>query len=180
MIDQVLHDLGEAGAGLNAQMLVIGQHRIGQMDRLIEHAGAGADATASAVVADIIDVVRMLTSDPENRVPHLAFQANALSDVPILSMEEVVTAYYLKIHAADKPGVLADITHILGEREISIEAMIQKEPPETLREEERTATIIMLTHNVIEGSMNQAIREIEALDTIKGPVTRIRMEHLSR
>jgi homoserine dehydrogenase len=143
-------------------------------------AGAGADATASAVVADIIDVVRMLTADPENRVPHLAFQANALSDIPILSMEEVTTAYYLKIQAADKPGVLADITQILGEREISIEAMIQKEPAETLSEEDRTATIIMLTHNVIEGSMNQAIREIEALDTIKGAVTRIRMEHLSR
>jgi len=143
-------------------------------------AGAGADATASAVVADIIDVVRMLTADPENRVPHLAFQANALSDIPILSMDEVTTAYYLKIHAADKPGVLADITRILGEREISIEAMIQKEPAETLKEDERTATIIMLTHNVIEGSMNQAISEIEALDTIKGAVTRIRVENLSR
>jgi len=143
-------------------------------------AGAGADATASAVVADIVDVVRMLTSDPENRVPHLAFQANALSDIPILSMDEVTTAYYLKIHAADKPGVLADITRILGEREISIEAMIQKEPAETLKEDERTATIIMLTHNVIEGSMNQAISEIEALDTIKGAVTRIRVESLSR
>ncbi|WP_455206513.1 homoserine dehydrogenase [Kaarinaea lacus] len=143
-------------------------------------AGAGAEATASAVVADIIDVVRMLTADPENRVPHLAFQANALSNVPILPMEEVVTCYYLKIQAADKPGVLADITQILGERDISIEAMIQKEPAESLIEEERTATIIMLTHKVIEGSMNQAIREIEALDTITGPITRIRMEHLSR
>jgi len=143
-------------------------------------AGAGADATASAVVADIIDVVRMLTADPENRVPHLAFQADALSNVPILPMDEVVTAYYLKMQAIDKPGVLADITRILGERNISIEAMIQKEPAESYSNAERTATIIILTHNVIEGSMNQAIREIEALDTIKGPVTRIRMEHLSR
>jgi len=143
-------------------------------------AGAGADATASAVVADIIDVVRMLTSDPENRVPHLAFQADALSNVPILNMEEVVTAYYLKIQAADKPGVLADITRILGERDISIEAMIQKEPAGSFSQAERTASIIMLTHNVMEGSMNQAIKEIESLDTIQGEVTRIRMEQLSR
>ena len=143
-------------------------------------AGAGADATASAVVADIIDVVRMLTSDPENRVPHLAFQADALSDVPILPMEEVTTAYYLKMHAADKPGVLADVTNILGKCDISIEAMIQKEPAGSFSEEERTATIIMLTGNVIEGAMNQAIKDIEALDAIEGSVTRIRMEQLSR
>lgn len=143
-------------------------------------AGAGADATASAVVADIVDVVRMLTSDPENRVPHLAFQADALSNVPILNVEEVETAYYLKMQAADKPGVLADITRILGERNISIEAMIQKEPAGSFSEADRTASIIMLTHNVIEGSMNQAIQQIESLDTIKGEVTRIRMEQLSR
>jgi len=143
-------------------------------------AGAGADATASAVVADVVDVVRMLTSDPENRVPHLAFQADALSDVPILSMEEVTTAYYLKMQAADKPGVLADVTNILGKRNISIEAMIQKEPVGNFSEEERTATIIMLTGTVIEGAMNQAINDIEALDTIENSVTRIRMEQLSR
>jgi len=143
-------------------------------------AGAGADATASAVVADIVDVVRMLTSDPENRVPHLAFQADALSSAPILNVEEVVTAYYLKMQAADKPGVLADITRILGERNISIEAMIQKEPTGSFSQAERTASIIMLTHNVMEGSMNQAIREIESLDSIQGKVTRIRMEQLSR
>jgi len=143
-------------------------------------AGAGADATASAVVADIIDVTRTLTADPENRVPHLAFQANALSNIPILPMEEVSTAYYLKIQADDKPGVLADITRILGEREISIEAMIQKEPAESFNKSDCTATIIMLTHNVVEGSMNQAIAQLEALPAIKGPVTRIRMEQLSR
>jgi len=143
-------------------------------------AGAGADATASAVVADIVDVVRMLTSDPENRVPHLAFQADALSDLPILNVEEVETAYYLKMQAADKPGVLADITRILGERNISIEAMIQKEPAGSFSESERTASIIMLTHNVIEGSMNQAIQQIESLSAIRGEVTRIRMEQLSR
>jgi len=143
-------------------------------------AGAGADATASAVVADIIDVARTLTADPENRVPHLAFQANALSDIPILPMEAVTTAYYLKIQAEDKPGVLADITRILGEREISIEAMIQKEPAGRFNSAECTATIIILTHNVVEGSMNQAIGQIEALSSIRGPITRIRMEQLSR
>ena len=132
------------------------------------------------MVADIVDVVRMLTSDPENRVPHLAFQADALSDVPILSMEEVTTAYYLKMQAMDKPGVLADVTKILAKRNISIEAMIQKEPAGSFSEEERTATIIMLTGNVIEGAMNQAIKDIEALDTIEDTVTRIRMEQLSR
>ena len=143
-------------------------------------AGAGADATASAVVADIVDVVRMLTADPENRVPHLAFQADALSDLPILNVEEVTTAYYLKMQALDKPGVLADITRILGERDISIEAMIQKEPKGSGSKAERTASIIMLTHDVIEGSMNQAIKQIESLDSIQGEVTRIRMEQLSK
>ena len=143
-------------------------------------AGAGADATASAVVADIIDVVRMLTSDPENRVPHLAFQADSLSDLPILSMEDVETSYYLRMLADDKPGVLADITRILGEKGISIEAMIQKEPPENLTGAERKAKIIMLTHKVVEGQMNQAISAIEALDAINGAVVRIRMEQLSR
>ena len=143
-------------------------------------AGAGADATASAVVADIVDVVRMLTSDPENRVPHLAFQANALSDIPILPMEEIRTAYYLRLCAEDKPGVLADVTRILGERGISIEAMIQKEPQETYKDEAPMATIIMLTQEVMEGDMNQAIKQIEALATIKGEVKRIRLEHLAK
>ena len=110
----------------------------------------------------------------------LLFQADALSDLPVLSVDEVTTSYYLKIQAADKPGVLADITRILGERGISIEAMIQKEPPSNLSEEERTATIIMLTHSVMEGSMNQAIEQIESLDAIEGKVTRIRMEQLSK
>jgi len=143
-------------------------------------AGAGAEATASAVVADIVDVVRTLTSDPENRVPHLAFQADALSDVAILSMDQVKTAYYLKLQAEDKPGVLADVTRILAERGISIEAIIQKEPKKTSPEQDRTATIIILTHRVIEGSMNQAITQIEALDAIKGAAMRIRVEHLSK
>ncbi len=138
-------------------------------------AGAGADPTASAVVADLVDVVRALTSDPENRVPHLAFQPDALSDTPILPMEQVETAYYLRMHATDRPGVMADITRILGEQRISIEAIWQKEPlPDAT-----TVPIIMLTHRVRERQMNEAIARIEALEPVHGRVTRIRLEYLS-
>ena len=137
-------------------------------------AGAGDEPTASAVVADIVDVVRVLTSDPENRVPHLAFQANSLSDLPILSMEEVETAYYLRMQAKDEAGVLADVTRILGDKGISIEAIIQKEPEGDSTE----ANVIMLTHTVVEKQMNEAIQKIESLSTISGEVVRIRMESL--
>ncbi len=136
--------------------------------------GAGDEPTASAVVADIVDVVRVLTSDPENRVPHLAFQPDSLSDLPILKMEEVETAYYLRMQAKDEPGVLADVTRILGDKGISIEAIIQKEPEGDSSE----ANVIMLTHTVIEKQMNEAIQQIESLDTISGEVIRIRMESL--
>lgn len=136
--------------------------------------GAGDEPTASAVVADIIDVVRVLTSDPENRVPHLAFQPDSLSDLPILKMEEVETAYYLRMQAKDEPGVLADVTRILGDKGISIEAIIQKEPEGDSTE----ANVIMLTHTIVEKQMNEAIQKIESLDTISGEVTRIRMESL--
>ena len=138
-------------------------------------AGAGAEPTASAVVADLVDVVRALTSDPENRVPHLAFQPDAMSDAPILSMGDVETAYYLRMQASDKPGVLADVTRILGDHHISIEAIIQKEPAE----DTVTASVIMLTHRVLEKNMNDAIAQIEALDNIHDKVTRIRVESLS-
>jgi homoserine dehydrogenase len=139
-------------------------------------AGAGSEPTASAVVADLVDVVRALTADPENRVPHLAFQADALSDIPILPMAEVETAYYLRLEAEDSPGVLAEVTRILGEAGISIEAIIQKEQaPEAAH-----VPVIMLTHVVREGKMNEAIQRIEALDSIGGPVTRIRVEYLNK
>ena len=138
-------------------------------------AGAGAEPTASAVVADLVDVVRALTSDPENRVPHLAFQPDALSDTPILPISEVETAYYLRMQASDKPGVLAEVTRILGDHHISIEAIIQKEP----EPEMQTASVIMLTHRVLEKNMNDAIAKIEKLDAIHGTVTRIRVESLS-
>ncbi|MCF6209241.1 MAG: homoserine dehydrogenase [Gammaproteobacteria bacterium] len=136
-------------------------------------AGAGAEPTASAVVADLVDVTRTLTVDPENRVPHLAFQPDALSDLPILPMAAVETAYYLRMQAADKPGVLADVTRILGDAGISIEAILQKEPVG-----DSDATIIMLTHRVLEGQMDQAIAAIEALDSISGEIMRIRLETL--
>jgi homoserine dehydrogenase len=139
-------------------------------------AGAGAEATASAVVADLVDVVRALTADPENRVPHLAFQPGALSDLPVLPMAEVRTSFYLRLRAHDRPGVLADITRVLGAHSISIEAILQREPDPDRGE----ATIIILTHQVREGDMQQAITEIEALPHLSSPVTRIRMESLSR
>lgn len=138
-------------------------------------AGAGAHATASSVVADIVDVVRTLTVDPENRVPHLAFQADALSSVPVLCRARFETAYYLRISAADKPGVMADIARILAEQLISIEAIRQR--PDPLREE--ASTIVLLTHRVLEGAMDAAIAKIDALDTIFKPVHRIRVESLS-
>jgi homoserine dehydrogenase len=139
-------------------------------------AGAGADPTASAVVADIVDVVRTLTADPNNRVPHLAFQPDQLSNLPILPIDEVETAYYLRLQARDKPGVLADVTRILGDLGISIEAILQKEP----RAGENTVPVIILTQRVLEKHMNQAIAKIEALPSIAGKVMRIRLEHLNR
>jgi homoserine dehydrogenase len=137
-------------------------------------AGAGAEPTASAVVADLVDVVRALTSDPENRVPHLAFQPDALSDLPVCTMEDIKTAYYLRMNAVDRPGVLADITRILGDLQISIEAILQKEPLAG----EHHVPIIFLTHRVRERAMNTALAQIEALQSIKGPVIRIRLETL--
>ncbi|HTS52449.1 MAG TPA: homoserine dehydrogenase [Burkholderiales bacterium] len=138
-------------------------------------AGAGAEPTASAVVADLVDVTRMHTADPENRVPHLAFQPDALSDTPILPMDAVETAYYLRLRVLDRPGVLADITRILADLSISIDAMVQKEPGEG----EEQVDIIMLTHVTIEKNINAAIARIEALPVNLAKVTRIRLEELA-
>jgi homoserine dehydrogenase len=138
-------------------------------------AGAGAEPTASAVVADLVDVTRMHTADPENRVPHLAFQPDALSDTPILPMDEVETAYYLRLRVLDRPGVLADITRILADLSISIDAMVQKEPGEG----EDQVDIIMLTHLTIEKNINAAIARIEALPVNLAKVIRIRLEELA-
>jgi homoserine dehydrogenase len=139
-------------------------------------AGAGAEPTASAVVADLVDVTRMHTADPEQRVPHLAFQPDRMSDLPILAMEEVETSYYLRLRVLDRPGVLADITRILADQSISIDAMVQKEPSEG----EEQVDIIMLTHLTLEKNINIAIKRIESLPVISGKVTRIRLEELGR
>lgn len=139
-------------------------------------AGAGAEPTASSVIADLIDVARLLTADPEHRVPYLAFLPELLSDMPIVPMEEVETAYYLRLQAMDKPGVLADITRILADSGISISAMVQKEHAE----EEDKVNIIMLTHTTIEKNINTAIDHIERLPAMAGKVVRIRMEELSK
>ena len=138
-------------------------------------AGAGAEPTASAVVADLVDVVRALTSDPENRVPHLAFQPDALAQIPIVDMESIETAYYLRLNVVDQPGVLADVTRILGSGGISIEAILQHEPEDGAS----TVPVVILTHRVIERAMNRALAEIEALPQIHNQVVRIRMEQLA-
>lgn len=138
-------------------------------------AGAGALPTASAVVADLVDVTRTLTTDPSNRVPHLAFQPDELADTPVLPMEAIQTSYYLRLTAIDRPGVMARIASILGEEGISIEAIKQTAP----NKGETQVTLVMLTHRVIEGQMNTAIARIEALDSVQGAVVRIRMESLS-
>ena len=137
--------------------------------------GAGAEPTASAVIADLVDITRLATADPEHRVPHLAFQPDAMIDTPILPMSEITTSYYLRMHVADKLGVLADVTRILADATISIDAMLQKEPAEG----EQQTDIIMLTHQTQEKNVDAAIARIEALTTVVGKVTRIRLEELN-
>src|SRR6266446_485462 len=137
-------------------------------------AGAGSQPTASAVVADLVDVTRMATSDPEHRVPHLAFQPDRLSATPVLSMDEIETSYYLRLRVADRPGVLADITRILAGSRISIEAMVQKEPEKG----ESRVDIVLLTHRALEKNVDRAMAKIKKLSTVVGKVTRIRLEEL--
>ena len=136
--------------------------------------GAGAEPTASAVIADLVDVTRMHTADPEHRVPHLAFQPEAVVDLPILPQSEIVTSYYLRLRVEDKPGVLADITRILADQEISIDAMFQREPDEG----EDQADIIMLTHETREKNIDAAIAKINSLPVVRDKVTRLRLEAL--
>ena len=138
--------------------------------------GAGAEPTASAVIADLVDVTRMHTADPEQRVPHLAFQPDAMMDTTILPMAEVETRYYLRLAVSDQPGVLADITRILADRQISIEAMIQREPVAG----EQQTDIIMLTHRTWEKHIDAAIALIESLAVVKARVIRLRLEELDR
>jgi homoserine dehydrogenase len=137
-------------------------------------AGAGSLPTASAVVADLVDVTRLITADPEHRVPHLAFQPDQLSNTRILPVAEIHTSYYLRMRVTDKPGVLADVSRILADSSISIGAMVQKEPGEG----ERRVDIVMLTHRALERNVDSALRRIEKLPTVVGAVTRIRLEEL--
>jgi len=137
-------------------------------------AGAGSLPTASAVVADLVDVTRLITADPEHRVPHLAFQPDRLAADPILPIGEVETSYYLRMRVLNRPGVLADITRILADSRMSIDAMVQKEPGEG----EKSVDIVMLTHRAVEKNVNAAMKKIERLPTVVGKVTRIRLEEL--
>jgi homoserine dehydrogenase len=136
--------------------------------------GAGAEPTASAVIADLVDVARMLTADPEHRVPHLAFQPEAIAELPILPIAEVLTRYYLRLRVEDRPGVLADIARVLADHQISIEAMIQREPDEG----EEQVDLIMLTHEAREKNVDEAVARIETLPALTGGVTRLRLEAL--
>jgi homoserine dehydrogenase len=136
--------------------------------------GAGSEPTASAVIADLVDVTRMHTADPENHVPHLAFQPGSIATVPWLSIDDTVTSYYFRMRVADQPGVLADITRILADGRISINALFQREPSEG----ENQTDIIMLTHDAVERDVNAAIRRIEALPTVLASVIRLRQEEL--
>ncbi len=136
--------------------------------------GAGSEPTASAVIADLVDVTRMATADPENHVPHLAFQPDAMADVPWLPVDDTVSSSYFRMRVADQPGVLADITRILADGRISIEALFQREPSQG----ENQTDIIMLTHEAVERDVNAAMRRIEALPTVLAPVIRIRQEDL--
>ena len=137
-------------------------------------AGAGAEPTASAVVADLVDVARAMDSDVKDRVAMLGFQPASLQDTPVVSADEFETAYYVRMLADDRPGVLADVTRIFADNDISIEAVIQKEPAEG----QTRACLIMMTSLIVEKNMLQALAKIEALDSIEGDVVKIRLEHL--
>ncbi|GGX28648.1 homoserine dehydrogenase [Undibacterium squillarum] len=137
--------------------------------------GAGSEPTASSVIADLVDVTRLATADPEHRVPHLAFQPDAISNLPILPIEEVTTSYYLRMHVEDRPGVLADVTRILADLTISIDAMLQKEPGDGATRTD----IIILTHQTKEKHIIAAIEKIEQLATVSGKVTKLRLEELN-
>jgi homoserine dehydrogenase len=137
--------------------------------------GAGSEPTASAVIADLVDITRLHTADPDHRVPHLAFQPGELANTPILGMDDVVTAFYLRLQVADQAGVLARITGILAERNISIDALLQRESAEG----EAQTDVIILTHDTVEGEMNKAIAQMQALPTVLAPIVRIRKEELN-
>ena len=141
--------------------------------------GAGSEPTASAVIADLVDVARLHTADPHHRVPHLAFQPDAKSNLPILPMEEVVTSYYLRLRVADEAGVLATVTRILADAGISIDAILQREADEVGGEGCTQTDVILLTHDCTEAAMNLAMAQMQALPTVLQPIVRIRKEELN-
>mgnify|MGYP000937897167 CR=1 FL=1 len=141
--------------------------------------GAGAEPTASAVIADLVDITRLHTADAAQRVPHLAFQPDAMSDLPVLPMSEVVTSYYLRLSVADQAGVLAKVTGILADAGISIDAMLQREADEVGGEGATATDLIILTHDTVEGTMDRALAAMQALPTVLAPITRIRKEELA-
>ena len=144
--------------------------------------GAGSEPTASAVIADLVDITRLHTADPLNRVPHLAFQPNSMSDLPVLPMSDVVTSYYLRLRVADEAGVLAKVTGILAESGISIDAVLQREADEvgtTAAGQVPQTDVIILTHDCVEAKMNAALTHMQALPTVLEPITRIRKEELA-
>ncbi|BEU97595.1 homoserine dehydrogenase [Acidovorax sp. DW039] len=145
--------------------------------------GAGSEPTASAVIADLVDIARLHTADPEHRVPHLAFQPNTLADamgqLPVLPMSEVVTSYYLRLRVADQAGVLAKVTGLLAEAGVSIDAVLQREADEVGGEGSTQTDLIILTHDTREGTMDAVIAQMQALPTVLAPITRIRKEELN-
>ncbi|MDI3510732.1 homoserine dehydrogenase [Hydrogenophaga sp.] len=141
--------------------------------------GAGSEPTASAVIADLVDITRLHTADPLNRVPHLAFQPDAMSDMAVLPMSEVVTSYYLRLRVADQAGVLAQVTGLLAGAGISIDAVLQREADEVGGEGSTSTDLIILTHDTREGTMNDVIAQMQALPSVLAPITRIRKEELN-
>jgi homoserine dehydrogenase len=141
--------------------------------------GAGSEPTASAVIADLVDIARLHGAEAAQRVPHLAFQPQSMSDMPVLPMSEVVTSYYLRLNVADEAGVLARVTGILAEAGISIDAMLQREADEVGGEGSTQTDLIILTHDCVEAKMNEAMAQMQALTTVLSPITRIRKEELA-
>jgi homoserine dehydrogenase len=141
--------------------------------------GAGSEPTASAVIADLVDITRLHTADAAHRVPHLAFQPDAMSDLPVLPMGEVVTSYYLRLRVADQAGVLAKVTGILAQTGISIDAVLQREADEVGGEGSTQTDVIILTHDCVESDMNAALAQMQSLATVLAPIVRIRKEELA-
>ena len=141
--------------------------------------GAGSEPTASAVIADLVDITRLHTADPLHRVPHLAFQPDAMSNLPVLPMSEVSTSYYLRLRVADETGVLARVTGILAEAGISIDAVLQREADEVGGVGSMQTDLIILTHDCVEAKMNTALAQMQALSSVLAPITRIRKEELA-